>query len=108
MKRAMWTLLFAAGYGGAQQSAIDAAGPQAHRIATLGWLFLGLLGTIFLIVMALTLVALLRRHRGIDQEPLEQAHRPSPQTERRLAQVVGGATGLTVILLLGLIVPSIS
>jgi cytochrome c oxidase subunit 2 len=58
--------------------------------------------------MALTLVALLRRHRGIDQEPLEQAHRPSPQTERRLAQVVGGATGLTVILLLGLIVASIS
>ena len=87
------------GCAGHQQSAIDPTGPQAGKIATLLWFFIWLLTAIFVIVMALTLWTLMRRHRGIDQEPLEAAHKPSEQTEKRLTRVVTGATVATVLIL---------
>src|ERR1043166_5571585 len=55
----------------AQQSALSPAGPQAAHIDRLWWWFLAVLTIVFLIVIALTLLALTRRHRGIEQEPLE-------------------------------------
>ena len=58
--------------------------------------------------MAFTLLALLRRHRGIEQEPLERTHTPSDETERKLTRVVTGATVVTVLILLGLLVASVS
>jgi cytochrome c oxidase subunit 2 len=92
----------------AQQSALDPAGPYARRIISMGTVFVVLLGLIFLVVVVLALVPLLRRHRGIGQEPLEETHRPSAGTERRMAVAVGIATAMTVVILFGLVVLSVS
>ena len=80
------------GCAGHQQSAVDPSGPQAGKIATLLWFFIWLLTAIFVIVMALTVWTLMRRHRGIEQEPLEAMHRPSDETEKRLTRLVTAAT----------------
>lgn len=97
-----------AGCAGRQQSVVDPAGTQADKIATLWWFFLWLLGAIFVSVVAVMLWALTRRHRGIAQEPLEQTHLPSPQSEQKLTRAVSAATAATTIILLGLIVISIA
>jgi cytochrome c oxidase subunit 2 len=92
----------------AQQSALNPAGAPAGHIAALGAFFFGLLGLIFVIVIALAIVPLVRRHRGIDQEPVEQPHRPSEATEHRLSTVVGIATAFTIVILFGLVIASVS
>ena len=89
------------------QSALDPASFQANRITGLWWFFAALLGAIFVFVIALTLRPLWRRHRGINQEPLEQTHEPSRETERNLGRVVGAATAATVLILLALTVMSV-
>jgi cytochrome c oxidase subunit 2 len=93
---------------GQQQSAVDPAGTQADRIANLWWFFFWVLIAIFVIVMILTLVTLMRRHRGIEQEPLETKHLPSEETESRLTRVVAGGTIATVVILFVLLVASVS
>ncbi len=93
---------------GHQQSAVDAAGPQSDKIATLWWFFTWLLGVIFVIVMVFTLLSLMGRHRGIEQEPIEPRHRPSEQTEHRLTKIVAGATIAAVVILFVLLVSSVS
>src|SRR5256885_15962759 len=90
------------------QSALDPAGQQASHIATLWWGMFALLTAIFVIVVAAALWALTRRHRGIEQEPLERTHIPSAQTEARLTRIVGGATIVTVAIIFALIVFSVS
>jgi cytochrome c oxidase subunit II len=101
-------LLLAAQAAFAQQSALDPAGPYAQRIQTLGAFFLGLLGFIFFLVLVLALVPLLRRHRGIEQEPLEVTHSPSAETERKLGRLVGVAAIATVLILFALVIISVS
>jgi len=109
MRRLIWpAALLLSGCAGHQQSVVDPAGTQADRIAQLFWFFFCLLAVIFVVVICVMLVALVRRHRGIEQEPLERTHIPSPETEHRLGRVVGTASVLTVIILLGLIVMSIA
>src|SRR3982750_2866677 len=109
MKRLLLPLaLFLTGCGGHQQSILDPAGTQAGRIAQLWWFFFWLLAVIFVLVIGVMLVALTRKHRGIQQEALETTHKPSEATEGRMTRVVGGATALTVIILLGLIIISIA
>lgn len=92
---------------GHQQSAVDPAGPQSGRIDTLWWSFFWLLGVIFVIVMVVLLLTLTRRHRGIEQEPLENTHRPSEQTDLRMRRIVTGATIVTILTLFVLIVASV-
>jgi cytochrome c oxidase subunit II len=92
---------------GHQQSAVDPVGPQSGKIATLWWFFVALLGAIFIIVMVFTLLTLVRRHRGIEQEPVEAQHRPSEETEHKLTRIVAGATIATVVILFVLLVSSI-
>jgi cytochrome c oxidase subunit 2 len=104
---AAWVLALS-GCAGHQQSSIDAAGRQADKIAGLWWFFFWTTAIVFAIVMVFTLLALVRRHRGIEQEPLEGTHMPSQQTENRLTRVVTGATILTVLILLVMLVASIS
>jgi cytochrome c oxidase subunit 2 len=111
MKRAAMALSFiglAGCGGGGSQSALDPAAAEARIVADLMRDFTVLLGIIFLIVIGIACASLLRRHRGIEQEPLEGAHLPSPQTERMLWRAVGGASILTTVILLGLIVISVS
>jgi len=90
------------------QSAFDAAGSAARVTGDLFWYFLIPLAVIFLIVIAIAIISIFRRHRGIEQEPLEGTHRPSAQTERRLTRVVTGASVLTLLILLGFIVASVA
>ncbi|HSU60231.1 MAG TPA: cytochrome c oxidase subunit II [Bryobacteraceae bacterium] len=92
---------------GRQQSVVNPAGPQSGQIATLWWFFLALLSAIFIIVMVLTALTLTRRHRGIEQEPLEATHLPPPQTEAGLTRVVTAATILSIVILFVLLVTSI-
>ncbi len=91
------------------QSAVDAAGPEAHRIAGLFWGFTILLAAIFVIVIAVMLWTLTRRYRGIErQQPIEQAHIPPAETEQKLTRVVTTATAVTIVILIGLLVASVS
>ncbi len=92
----------------AQQSALDPAGANATAIRDLGAFFLGLLGLVFLTVIVLALIPLTRRHRGIEQEPLARTHRPSERTERKLGTAVGFATAITIVILIGLVIVSVS
>lgn len=96
------------GCAGTQQSAIDPGGPQAGRIDSLWWFFFAVLLAIFLSVMALLLRSLIRRHRGIEQEPLERLHAPSGETERRMTRTVAAATIGTVVILFVLLIGSVS
>lgn len=109
MKRLLWPMaLLLIGCAGRQQSVLDSAGRQAGKIETLWWFFLWLLGAIFLVVIAVLLMALLRTPPAIEQEPLETTHHASEQTERRLTRSVTAATIATVLTLLGLIVVSVA
>jgi cytochrome c oxidase subunit II len=97
-----------AGYAAAQQSASDPGGRHASSIALLGAFFLALLGAIFVAVIAFMLLPVFRKGRGIDQEALEQMHKPSAATERKLTASVAVAAGATVLILFGLIVISVA
>jgi cytochrome c oxidase subunit 2 len=90
------------------QSMWHASGSNAGHIRELAVFFGVLLGAIFVIVLGIALLSIGRRHRGIEQEPLEGSHQPSARTEARLQTVVGIATGLTVFILFGLTVVSVS
>jgi cytochrome c oxidase subunit 2 len=90
------------------QSMWHASGSNAAHIRELAVSFGLLLSVIFVIVVGLALLSIGRRHRGIQQEPLEASHQPSARTESRLRSVVGIATGLTVLILLGLTIVSVS
>ena len=90
------------------QSMWHASGSNAAHIRELAVFFGLLLSAIFLIVVGLALLSLRRRHRGIQQEPLEASHQPSARTEAKLRTVVGIATGLTVLILFGLTIVSVS
>src|SRR5690348_7414317 len=84
------TALELVGCAGHQQSAVDPAGPQAGKIAGLWWFFLWLLTAIFIVVMAFVLLALMRHHRGIVQQSVQETHLPPPETETRLTRIVTG------------------
>src|SRR6185312_7749291 len=90
-----------------QQSIVDPAGPQSDKIAALWWVFFWLSAAIFVVVMALTLWTLTRRHRGFKQEPLETRHIPSAETEHRMSRVVAAATIATVLILFILLIASV-
>lgn len=99
---------FLAGCAGPQQSAVNPASPQASDINVLWWVLFYLLGAIFVAVIVVMFLALTRRHRGIEQEPLERIHRPSEETENRLKRPVMAASIATVVILLILIGVSVS
>ncbi len=105
---AIGMFLAIAAYGDVAQSALDPASVQSSRIAFLWWFLLVLLGVIFIAVMGVLAAALTRRHRGIEQEPLERIHAPSQATERRLTRKVTWATIASAIVLLILIGISVS
>ncbi|MFN7995187.1 MAG: cytochrome c oxidase subunit II [Bryobacteraceae bacterium] len=107
-----WPVLFStlllASCAGHQQSVVDSAGSQSGKIETLWWFFLAVLAAIFLAVIVTLLWSLTRRRRGIEQEPLEQTHIPSGETEQRLTRSVAVATIATVVILFVLLVTSVS
>ena len=76
-------------------SALDAAGPQAGRIEDLWWIFFWVCAAVFVLVVAALLAAVLHRRRQEDQD-------------RGLVRAVGGATAVTAILLIGLLIASVA
>jgi cytochrome c oxidase subunit 2 len=90
------------------QSIWHISGLNAAHIQELAVLFGILLGTIYLIVVGLALLSVGRRHRDIQQEPLEGSHQPSARTEVKLRTAVSIATGITVLILFGLTIVSVS
>jgi len=90
------------------QSVWHASGYNAAQIRELAIFFGLLLTAIFLIVEVVALLVLRRRHRGIQQEPLEASHQPGSGTESKLRTVVGISTAVTVLILFGLTILSVS
>jgi cytochrome c oxidase subunit 2 len=63
--------------GRAQTSVLDPAGPRAERISTLWWVMFALGTAVFVIVLALLVIALLRgRRRASDPSPADNGTRP--------------------------------
>jgi cytochrome c oxidase subunit 2 len=87
------------------QSALAPAGPQAARIGELWWLMLWVCAAVYVLVMIALLWGIVRRRR---HEPPAVVLRPAPGTERGLARWVGGATAVSALVLLGLLVASVS
>jgi cytochrome c oxidase subunit 2 len=109
VKSLLWpAALVLAGCASHQQSAVNVAGGPAAGIERLWWLFFWLLLAIFVVVMIFVAGTLARRRRGIEQEPLEPTHIPSPETEKRLTSMVVWASSATVLILMALIVVSVS
>ncbi|WP_245763202.1 cytochrome c oxidase subunit II [Paraburkholderia diazotrophica] len=86
------------------QNALQPAGAQAAHIARLWNLTLVVCGVVFAGVLLATLVALARR-RGDARTPPEPASADAP--EQRTRRFVIGATGLSVVLLVGLVVADV-
>jgi cytochrome c oxidase subunit 2 len=86
-------------------SALDAAGPQAGRIENLWWIFFWVSTVVFVLVVTALLVAVLHRRR--EERRLSEATKGAGP-ERGLVRAVGGATAVTVVLLLGLLTASVS
>lgn len=77
------------------------AGPEAERLAVLGWIMIAVGSIVFLIVMGLLLVPLWRRRRTIVEDGP-----PEPVNER--AWVLYGGTAIPAIILAGVFVLTLS
>jgi len=85
---------------------LDPAGPQAARIAVLFSSYTAILGAVYAAVIAATIVAWIhgRRRARIHQEGAPGERRAT----RSLTWAVGAATALTVALLFGLLISSVT
>jgi cytochrome c oxidase subunit 2 len=79
------------------QSILHPAGPQAGRIEDLWWLMLWVLTAVYVLVMIALLAGIARRRREVEVVD-----------ERHLGRWVGGATAVSIVVLLGLLVASVS
>jgi cytochrome c oxidase subunit 2 len=94
-------------------------GPQAAEIASLWWFYLAVVGVVVLLVWACVLVALIRRRDAgqapaLDEEtlaevtPAQPLRALPPEGERRRLHWVAGASALTIVTLLVLLVESVA
>jgi cytochrome c oxidase subunit 2 len=90
-------VLLCGGYG--PHSVLDPAGPQASRIESLWWLFFWVAVVVWVLVMAFLLPPLFGRRAGAAVTADAPEIRPHPAGERRRQLVVGGAVGVTVLVL---------
>ena len=84
------------------QSALAPAGPQAGHIAQLTWLLLAVTALVSVLVLGTLAWALVRGHRRRG----EHARDAGAAAERSMAQAVGGALVVTVIILFGILLSS--
>ena len=100
---ALASFLFSAcGYG--HQSDLESAGIQAHRLETLWWIFLAITATVYVIVMAVLIVAYFRvRRAGSETEP---EIKPDPASERKAGNLIKGLVAVTAIILFTLMITS--
>jgi cytochrome c oxidase subunit II len=84
---------------GGVQSAVDPAGPQAERVATLWWVWLAVATVVWLAVVVALALAL---RRGMRAERVA-----SREDERGVVRAVVGGVGLTVVVLFALLADSV-
>jgi cytochrome c oxidase subunit 2 len=87
-------------------SVLDAAGPQAARLATMWWVMFWTCLGVELVVLALVLGALWRRRRALGRSV--DVVVPDASSERRLDRAVGVGVALTVVILMGLFGASVA
>jgi cytochrome c oxidase subunit 2 len=85
------------------QDALAPMGPQSSRIAALFWGFSAVALVVFVLVAGFLLVAVARRRSPLLETPEAQL---DSTTHRKLSRVVGGFTGATLVIVLGLLVAS--
>ncbi|HKG13261.1 MAG TPA: cytochrome c oxidase subunit II [Pyrinomonadaceae bacterium] len=93
----------------APQNALAPAGEQARSIGDLWWLFYYVLWAVWALVVAAALFAVVKgmgRKAGSGETPDEPEVVPDPAYERRKTFAVGGALGLTVVILFVFLVSS--
>lgn len=98
----------------APQTALDPAGTQARSIGDLWWFFFYVLSTIWVLVVIATLLAIFygwrnrkrNEPKSIEGVPALPTTKPDPVSERRMTVWVGGALGVTVIILFVFLVSS--
>jgi cytochrome c oxidase subunit 2 len=94
---ALWV---AAGCGGEiEQSVLNPKGVEAERIATLWWVMFGLGALVWVAVVAALLYALLLARRTPAAE--------RPEADARKTRVVGGAVGVSLLILVGTFLASL-
>ena len=77
------------------QSALDTHGPQARSLEILFWIFLAILGTVWVLTMV-GLLASLRSRREPDADPLAEDPRRQSRMTRTITVLVA-LTGVTVL-----------
>src|SRR3954467_557048 len=90
------------GYG--NQSAVESAGIQSQRLETLWWVFLGITSVVYLIVMALLMIAFFRVRRT-NAESVPEI-KPDPARDKKGSNIIKGAVAITVITLFALMITS--
>jgi cytochrome c oxidase subunit 2 len=93
----LWFCLLLAACDG-WQSALDPHGPEATSLERLFWIFLAVLGAIWLATMIAVAVSLVRRRTELASDPLAT----NARTERRMTVVVSVLVALTVIVVAAL------
>jgi cytochrome c oxidase subunit II len=88
----------------ALQSVLDAASPQARSIADLWWVFFWVSVVVWVLVVLFAGLAVARRRR----EPRSSEPVVNPGSERTLVRATGGATLVTLLILIGLLIASAS
>ena len=87
-------------------NALNAAGPQAARIAGMSWLLIGVCGLVFLLVMAALAWAVVRARTDATRAMPAPLAYPGP--ERLVTASIGVAVGVTIVVLAVFLVSSVS
>ena len=96
--------VFFASCGHGNQSAINSAGVQSERLSDLWWTWLGITAAVYIIVMAVLIVAYFRARRTSAEAEPDIA--PDPARERRVGNIIKGAVALTVVIMFVLMIVS--
>lgn len=88
------------------QSALDAGGVQSARLENLWWIFFAVCAAVYLIVMAVLLVAFYRAKKVGAGEDTPPETAPDAEREKRAGNVVKAAVVVTIIALFALMLTS--
>ena len=89
---------------GGPQNALDSAGVQAGRLESLWWIFFWVCSAVYVIVMAILVIAFFRNKRADENTSPEL--RPDQSREARAGNIIKGAVGVSLIILFTLMVLS--
>jgi len=95
-------LFSSCGYG--NQSAVESAGIQSQRLATLWWVFLAITAAVYVIVMVFLIAAFVRVRRA--DAGSEPEIKPEPARERKVGNIIKAAVAITAIILFALMITS--